>query len=36
MTHANETGRDDSAFDGTVGVLAAVSVLCFMGLVLFI
>ena len=36
MMHANDTARDDSAFDGLVGVLTAVSVLCFMGLVLFI
>jgi hypothetical protein len=35
MMHSHDTARDDSAFHGTVGVLTALSVLCFMGLVLF-
>jgi hypothetical protein len=36
MMHSNETARDDSVFENVVGVMAAVSVLCFMGLLLFI
>jgi hypothetical protein len=36
MMHNNETARDDSVFEDVVGVMAALSVLCFMGLLLFI
>ncbi len=36
MMHSNETARDDSVFENVVGVLSALSVLCFMGLLLFI
>lgn len=36
MMQSNDTARDDSDFHGTVGALAALSVLCFMGLILFV
>lgn len=34
--HSNDNARDDTAYLGTVGAIAALSVLCFMGLLLFI
>ena len=36
MMHSEKTSRDDSALEHTVGLFAAVSVLCLMTVVLFL
>jgi hypothetical protein len=35
MIHSDRTSRDDTAFQGTIGIIAAVSVLCLMSALLF-
>jgi len=36
MIHSDRTSRDDSAFEGTIGVIAAISVLCLMSVLFFV
>jgi len=36
MIHSEKTSRDDSSFEPTIGVIAAVSVLCLMSMLLFL
>ncbi len=35
MIHSEKTSRDDSAFEHTVGIVTALSVLCLMTALLF-
>lgn len=35
MIHSEKTSRDDSTFENTMGIVAAVSVLCLMSALLF-